>query len=244
MLNQLDKYTRNARLKPAVVMLLPVGMAVASWVPIDSAILNGLSAIGVTAALSLLLSHLVRGPGKRLEVELYDSWGGMPSVLMLSYAHTKLPRESLSRYHTLLNRLVSGIQLPSDAQDEANNLPMYTTQYRIASDWLLSNTRSQERFGLVFAENVNYGFRRNLLGIKGFGLTFSIIGSLVTGVRTFAPMIKFGLPTSFSLIAAIYFAVSLLMILLWLVVVRPSWVRVTADEFARQLLLASDQLHA
>ncbi len=42
-------------------------------------------------------------------------------------------------------------------------------------NYLRENTRDKEKFGLVYAELIGYGFRRNLWGMKKLGVTLSIM---------------------------------------------------------------------
>ncbi len=104
---------------------------------------------------------------------------------------------------------------------------------------LLQRTRDREKFRLVFRENVNYGFRRNLWGMKSAGIATAIVG-LVAGM---AKAIQLGLAGEDVQMTAVAAAlVGLTLLTLWLFRIRPSWVKIAADGFARQLIGACETL--
>ena len=41
--------------------------------------------------------------------------------------------------------------------------------------WLRQNTRDTKKFPILFTENVTYGFRRNLLGVKWLALVLNVL---------------------------------------------------------------------
>ncbi|MDL5047290.1 hypothetical protein QQ054_14825 [Oscillatoria amoena NRMC-F 0135] len=103
--------------------------------------------------------------------------------------------------------------------------------YASCADWLRERTRDREKFPLVFKELTNYGYCRNLLGLKPIGLTLALLG-ISFGVLRFAGWVQVGsLP-----LTGMSCAVSLVMLLVWLMLVRPEWVRVPAFAYAAALL--------
>ena len=97
MFDNFDIYTIKARLAPALIVLLPIGMAIGAWFPLNEDTVGLLSTSISSLALLTLFSQLARGPGKRIQSKLFAKWGGMPSALMLSYSNTSLPIESRAR---------------------------------------------------------------------------------------------------------------------------------------------------
>ena len=47
--------------------------------------------------------------------------------------------------------------------------------YERSGGWLRENTRNVNKFGVLFAENITYGFRRNLFGLKWPALTLNLV---------------------------------------------------------------------
>jgi len=108
--------------------------------------------------------------------------------------------------------------------------------YASANEILLAKTRSGDRFRLVFAENINYGFRRNLWAMRPTGIILAVMGTAacasrisldLNGGQAIEPVPGLGLLVCATLLA------------LWLVRFRKPWVRVAADEYAKQLIRAS-----
>ena len=58
---------------------------------------------------------------------------------------------------------------------------MRSTFYGSAVDELRRLTRDTERFPLVYKGNTEYGFRRNLLGLKKIGLGVAIAALIISG---------------------------------------------------------------
>jgi hypothetical protein len=104
---------------------------------------------------------------------------------------------------------------------------------------LIGLTRDRERFPLVLAENINYGQRRNLLGLRDAGIAVSVITMIVAAI-----LLAFGAGDLGT--RAAHFgpgaAASLLAVAFWLFVVTPGWVRVPAEAYAERLLEAADAL--
>src|SRR5260370_1731120 len=92
-----DRYSRNARLYPALLVILPVGIcavllakAELSWI---NTLYASLAAIGGT----YLFAQLARDPGKNREKQLFAKWGGMPSVTILRHQYTRIDPITKSR---------------------------------------------------------------------------------------------------------------------------------------------------
>ena len=67
-----------------------------------------------------------------------------------------------------------GYPLPTQQEEEA--CPAWAdTKYEEAVTALREATRDTSRFPLVFAENANYGFRRNLWGLRPIGTTIAVL---------------------------------------------------------------------
>ena len=57
------------------------------------------------------------------------------------------------------------LALPTVAA-EANNPAGSDSVYMSATKWLLSQTRDTKVYSLLFQQNINYGYRRNMLGLR------------------------------------------------------------------------------
>ncbi|PWG61187.1 hypothetical protein DEM34_17765 [Spiribacter halobius] len=162
---------------------------------------------------------------------------------MLRHSDSRLPAAVKHRYHGILSQRVPELTLPTP-NEEAASPEAADEAYEAASKWLLEQTRDPTRFRLLFAENINYGFRRNLLAAKPFGVVADVLAVLlIIGLaimQSEGDLVTLASQADFwslggAAIAALH--------LLWLtVVVTPNWVRMTAERYAEQLLAACDVL--
>ena len=159
-----DKYARQARLKPALLVVLPVFVTVAVWLPKVWTLLGGLTAMVTTCGLTFLLADLARFQGKKVERQMIAANGGKFTTIFLRYSDSTISTATKETYHSFLKK-ASRRKLPSP-EAEKTEPAAADDCYRGAVEWLLEATRSEKRFPLVRLENISYGFRRNLLGLK------------------------------------------------------------------------------
>ena len=167
-----DPYERKARLYPALLAALPVIVFVSiytEWFTFD--IKNALY-ITIVAAGLFWLSGKTRNLGKAVENRLVAKWGGMPSVTLLRHRDSVLDRYTTERYHKAAAGLAD-IPLPDHAEEEIDPTDA-DERYRAVTSALLSKTRDVNEYPLLFKENINYGFWRNLRGVKPIGCAFSV----------------------------------------------------------------------
>jgi len=98
-------------------------------------------------------------------------------------------------------------------------------------------TRDQSRFPLLFEEDCNYGFRRNVWGMRPWGILMAVLGLISAVVLIlFMPHTR---PDSAVRLLVVAGMLDFVLILVWIIAVTPSWVKITADAYADQLLAAS-----
>lgn len=190
----------------------------------------------VLGAFALVICGLVRDRGKRLEADLWASWGGSPTLRRLRWRDAGDP-ESLRRLHGRLNALLDH-PLP-DASDEAAHPARADRRYNEAVAVLRGRTRDTANFRLVFAENMEYGFRRNVLGLRPIALSIAGAALLLSLVLLiWGPGDQAARLTRWGIAAA----VSGVSLLGWWLMVTPEWVRRSAEVYADRLLEAIDAL--
>lgn len=226
-----DRYTTSARVAPALVALSPLlVLAVALGVGSTPIAFGGAA---VLAGLAFLASEAVRGAGQRLEPTLWKRWGGRPSEMKLSWG-ADTPRAALMRRRGEVEA-ATDVPLPSEEEERANPAKAAST-YTEAVSRLRNLTRDHERFPLVFAENISYGFRRNLLGVKPFGLA----ACLITLAGSAAILIfREGDIDSRLAVVGLPAVVAITLLGTWTLLIRPDWVRPVAERYAEQLLGAA-----
>ncbi len=243
-----DSYSRQARLYPALLTVLPATAAALAWYPRLSlpAVGGFLLTIATSCGLIFFLADVARTRGKKLEPQLLASWGGWPTTLWLRHGDEHLPPPVKERYHSYLSEHAGSGNFPT-AQQEIENPGSAHDIYASAVMWLKEQTRDD---ALVNKENATYGFRRNLLGMKSTGLTLSVLALATTLIASAAFHYPSGMSLTLSGLGtaiahagpgpngAVMFA--LISCVAWLLVVRPQWVREAGDQYARALLAACD----
>lgn len=232
-----NPYVRRARFQPAMLVALPLALATLVLSP------NGIAGWGaawsafVFCGGTALMAQLARDRGKNKESWLYEQWGGKPTTRLLR--HSDAPNKIvLGRRHKKLQAIVPEICIPTESEERADPRGADDV-YDACTAYLLERTRKKEAFPLVFEENCNYGFRRNLWGMKLFGIASSVIGSgavvssILLGYRT-------GISPSPTAIAC--GAINLILLVVWIFWLTPAWVRITAEAYAERLLSSCERL--
>jgi hypothetical protein len=171
---------------------------------------------------------------------LWRSWGGPPTTQLFRLSDQRIDEHTKKRYHQKMQNLCAVTTMP-DASMEANDPAIADSVYSAWTKYLISQTRDTKKFSLLFKENTSYGFRRNLWGLRGFAILFTVAVILFNYIfwsvklKIYNPLL---LPTSF-----IYSTITLLVILsFWLLIVTKSWVKRVAFSYAERLCESVDNL--
>jgi hypothetical protein len=136
----------------------------------------------------------------------------------------------LTRRHERLRQLAANVQMPTAKQEEKN--PGKADQvYDSCTAFLLEKTRDKKQFPLVFEENCNYGFRRNLWGMKPFGILTSLAGTGGVAVLLVLDYYHHGIAAISTIICG---TISFLLLIGWIGWFSPEWVRIPAEAYQRQ----------
>jgi hypothetical protein len=236
--SSLDEYTRNARLKPAFLVALPLALTVAVLGFKGSATEGTLFGLASSLGFTFLLSQLVRDRGKAKEAALFQRWDGKPTTAMLRHHDPRLNAHTRGRYHMRLGSMLPGINLPTEEQEQ-EDAALADSKYASCVDYLLSKTRDKERFQLLFQENINYGFRRNLWAMKAVGITIAVLSLGALAVITALEARTDSVPWFANATAAV---ITSFLLTWWLVRITPTWVKTIADAYAMRLLACIDEL--
>ena len=232
-----DKYVWHARVLPAFLTLLPLLVAFFAWDAKIEETAKPLAAAAVGAGMVTMLASLARNAGKKAEERIVKKRGGLPATIMLRHSDAILEKGTKRRYHEALAKLMPTTKAPSpkqEATDGANADQTYQTWIR----YLLGKTREKKKFDLVFTENMEYGFRRNLFGLRPLGITVALVSAavcvwkIVLAHHTKAPVTALEIACLLGCVA---------MIAVWAFAINEYWVWSAGNAYALRLLEAIDQ---
>jgi len=236
--NLFDPYDRKARLYPALLALLPIFPTIAVWTPILYKV--GVSFIGLVVACGVLyvFAQFARSEGRRLENRLWEDWGGPPTTLWLRQSGEYLNEITRLRYLQFFLKNIDNWVAPTPEEEQADQNKADQI-YGSAVDWLLKYTRDKNKYSLLFKENINYGFRRNSLGLKPFAIIVAVTSFWISAIFLFGTSATVLFDEKLPQIAV--FIISCGLLAWWVFVVNQAWVRHAADTYAKSLLESCDQ---
>lgn len=232
----IDMYVIVARIAPAILASLPMvalGAAALTFLA-DVERLWSLAAVAVTTFAGLTS----RKAGNRVQPELLAKWGGWPTTARLRWASANSPQEIARRHTAVIRVLGAGWQMPS-REEEAECPTAADRVYEDAMQQIVGKVRHELPQSLVNAENRNYGFARNLLGLKTFGRWCAcsalglalVLGAIVARVDGAASASWLVMPI----------VVSICGLVLW-PQVDADFVRPSADAYADHIIEVLDRL--
>ena len=222
------EYGRQAQVSPALLVVLP--LLLTSLAVLPGAALPKETVITLAFGLGVLywMANIARQAGKRAETTLFP--GGLPGKEWLRHRDATLEAPTKHRYKRFLSERIPDIEFLSP-EDESADPERADEAYASALRWLVENTRDNAR---VRQELIAYGFRRNLYGLRWWGIGVATI----TAVAAAAILLwRQGLSAPAEApeaLAAIAISGCILPAL-WLGTVTPAWVRSAADSYARAL---------
>lgn len=174
----LDGYALRARYYPALLAMIPALVALAILISrAKFGLTTGIASLAIPV-LVFAAADIARRMGKRIEEQIYADSGGKPSVTMLRYSDDTFDAASKEHYRAFLS---SKINQPVPTEQQEKDDPKSTDAfYERGGAWLRENTRGK-KFGVLFAENVTYGYRRNLLGLRWSAIVLNLALILLCG---------------------------------------------------------------
>jgi len=227
----LDAYSIRARWAPVFLVVLPPLILCFSLVPGLPA-WNKLWPLLGAASVVILVDQLGRDGGRRLQPALWDRWGGAPTTAALRHRDAANP-VLLARQHERIAAIV-GHALPTADEEQADPVGA-DHAYQAAIAVLIARTRGRRtEYPLIFTENCNYGFRRNMLGLCPWGKLLAAAVGILAGLA--------GLVSVPLALAGVVLVVSAAATVIWWRVVTPDWVQPVACAYAERLLEAAETL--
>ena len=233
---ELDEYSIKARLYPTFVVLLPLLVMAFFYITNVEKYYHYLTAFCAIGFLTFVLAQFGRDKGKSKEPILFRYFGGKPTTLIIRHSDNWLNSVTKSKYHTLLAQKM-GIAIPS-VIEEANDLNNSDEIYEACGKYLISKTRDTSKFRLLFKENINYGFRRNLWGMKAWAIIILLLCSFVHLFTSTDGFSFFWLEEN-ELVLQI---VLIFFLLFWLFVVTKKWIKNAAYSYSERLFESLEEI--
>jgi hypothetical protein len=238
MVLKLDKYTLQARLYPAFLVLLPVFITGVFYITDFEKYYHYFTALLSVGLFTYLLAQLGRDRGKIKELDLFTSWGGKPSIQVLRHSDKYLDKITKARYHKTLEDKIPGINIPTEEAEKED--PKEADQiYESCTKFMISKTRDAIKFPLLLKENISYGFRRNLWGMKVLGISLVIICIIIHSFYATTSFTNFHVKVSGNIALYGFFICELIF---WIFIVTKKWIRIPAYAYAERLFEAINEI--
>lgn len=229
----MDRYNITARVYPMILFYLPLSVFIIflAW-DIEKYYQFGIPA-GIVGLLTYLTAQLGRDSGKNKEARLWSNWGGAPTTQIFRWRNDLIDDHTKRRSHEKMQNLCP-VETKLDKKFESENPNEADEIYTSWSRYLIGNTRDIKKYSLLFKENMAYGFRRNLWGLKVFAISLILILMIVCYLY-FVNILNFFNLLNFPVVFWVSEAFLLFFLLFWLFIVKKSWVSVPAYSYAERL---------
>lgn len=169
----LDTYAIKARLFPALIVVLPaLVLLLLSGEWNDPGLPELLFTVGI-GVLFFAIADLARRAGRSVQTKLFQEIGGRPVNNELSHFDNTIEASTKDRYRSFLAQRI-GKPAPT-AEEERADPKSARDFYSDCFTFLRNSTYDTDRFRVLFNENITYGFRRNLYGLKKYGILLNLV---------------------------------------------------------------------
>ena len=228
---RLDRYSSQAEALPVLMTIFPLALCFMVVLPegtlLEDLPVKSMPLIGL-AGFSFLASQIGADAGKRIEGSLWKKWKGPPTTRFMRHGNQEYNGIIRERIHSHLRKL--GMHVPT--LTEQHHDPERADQhYEACTKELLRRTRDKTKFALVHKRLIDYGFRRNLLSLKRYGLFIAVVALLFCLLY-----IIYWAPTTLSAWTISICLILVLWIIIWIVLSNEKWVWRSANRYAYFLL--------
>lgn len=249
-----DSYGRQARLFPALLTIFTPLLTVLAWFPwlVLSSLTATLLTIATSCGILYALASWARTKGRRIEPKLVKSWGGWPTTILLRH-NSDLDTYTRSRYVNFLKNSLPDLVFMT-AEEEKERPKQADEIYNSAVKWLKEYARDNLNI-MVLRENAQYGFRRNLLGLKIIGIILCTTAFLLslsavafTNPQYTKMFLHYNMDEHIVALTGIGPAVlsatflNIVAILFWLGLVTQKWVKEAGFQYAIALLATCESI--
>ncbi|MHA6790903.1 hypothetical protein ACWA6H_24765 [Pseudomonas bijieensis] len=242
-----DPYKYKARVKPALLLVLPVVIYVMTFFEAARSWGGVLSTFLVSFGVIAFAASQMSSKGNKLQDKLFKTWGGAPTTIVLRHSDDTVERPTKKRYMQRLADLIKDFVIIAEAEEKAD--PKAADEmYRSATNFLREKTRDTTKYSMIFNENIEYGFARNLTACKPFGVALTLTCLVLCLVGLYhslgVPLQELSLAVLAKhpiLLAAI--GVELIILLCWIFLVNHDWVRVRGFAYAKRLFASCEEVN-
>ena len=176
----IDSYDIKARFAPALLLSLPIIITFWTCFPKEveaiSKFLSGILSMIILYAFSVV----VRALGMRIEPELWKSWGGAPSTIIISWGDSRLGDDLKAKIHQKVHSRL-GLPMPSKNEEVKDAYKAYNLIGQ-AFTRVKGIIRKNDKAGLWSIANSEYGFARNLYGSRVLWLVISCLMTIISAL--------------------------------------------------------------
>lgn len=227
-----NRYELKAIVSPGIISVMPLLTNIIIWFPNNINLGSGLFMIILLVFYIYLFSLIARDRGKKIEKKLFSVKGNVyPTTQVLRHSDNTLNIKTKERYHTFLKQNVPNLNIPSPKNEQEKPFGYFDKEYSSAIDWLIKNKRDDY---LTNQHNIEYGFSRNLLGMKYYGIIISF-SSIFLSILLFITHKE-------SIIAQLYLStlINLFFLFFWFLKVNKKQTKIAAKRYALSLLSNCD----
>lgn len=225
----IDEYSIKARFYPSFIVLIPIIILAIYYLTNFEQYYHYLTAISVAGLFAFILAQLGRDRGKIKEPQLFHYFGGKPTTQILRHRDTFLDKTTKDRYHSILSQKLQ-LSMPTVIEENSDALNADGI-YDSCAKYMISKTRDTNAYYLLFKENIGYGFRRNLWGMKSWSIIIIIISLFIHLIFSTSSFSDFVFTESeIGLIIFLFF-----LLFFWVFVITRDWIKIAAFAYAERL---------
>lgn len=225
-----DTFTFLTRVQPVLIVIAPLLIIGILFSFEFEKYIHILTSVGLYTVMSFLVAEIGRDSGVRKQDALWRSWGGPYSTILLRWDDSNLSKETKLNYYKRLEKQYP-LSQPFNLKNSNDDVFAFWTGK------LREKTRNKKAYSLIYAENVSYGFRRNLWGMKPFAISLNILAAIILPLYYAHQQHTFDwtkYPISFWIVELILGV----LLAFWFTIVNPKWVSIPAKAYAERLFEA------
>jgi hypothetical protein len=228
-----DKYEMRARVFPGLLACLPIAVLVSTFgwkrYPAIAVVIGLIVAAGGTYVMSLIVRHL----GRSIQPGLWARWGGPPTTRFLRQRETDGNPVKRTAWRAAVEKATDTELLVADGETANPELADQTIEAAVGQ---LTRLGQSADYPLIREENINYGFERNLYGVRWYGRGISLACCALFALALAVGTVHLGgeKVANSALVAGLI--VDGLFLIGWIFIPSLSRAKDAADRYATQLL--------